>query len=117
MATSLNRALSKVGLPAVPQDELSAAFPQGDGNFPAVFTGLFLDVVGMYGWSDVNVNRSAPGEPVLSPQYRACAADGYGNERYSGICSYSESTEVKGHQARYAGKGAFGKKHQCMSRL
>jgi len=109
--------LCKVGFPAVSQNELAAVFPQGDGNFPIIFAGLFLDVAGMYSLSDVNVYRSAPGQPVVSPQYRTRAPDGHGNDRYSGFGSYRKSAEVKGHQARYAGKGAFGKKHQYMSRL
>ena len=99
------------------QDELSAAFPQGNGNFPAVFAGLFPDIAGMYSLPDVNVYRSAPGQPAACPQYRTRAPYCYGNDRCSGFGSYRESAEVKGHQARYAGKGAFGKKHQCMSRL
>ena len=47
--------LCKIGFPAVSQNEFAAAFPQGNDDFPAVFAGLFLDVVGMYSWSDVNV--------------------------------------------------------------
>jgi hypothetical protein len=37
------------------QNELAAAFTQGDGNFPAVFAGLFFSIAGMYSLSDINV--------------------------------------------------------------
>jgi len=47
--------LCKIGFPAVSENELAAAFPQGDGNFPVVFAGLFLDITGMYSLPDVNV--------------------------------------------------------------
>ena len=109
--------LLKVGFAAVLQNEFAAVLAQGNGDFPGVLAGLFFNVPGMYSWSDVDVYRAVPGQPVVSPQYRTCAADGYGNDRYPGFSSYRESAEVKGHQAWYATKGAFGKEHQCMSLL
>ena len=47
--------LCEIWFPAVSQNKFSAAFPQGNGDFPAVLADLFLNVVGMYSWSDVNV--------------------------------------------------------------
>ena len=61
--------LCKIGFSAVSQNEFAAAFPQGNGDFPGIFASLFLDVLGSYGLSDVNVYRSVPRPPVVSSQY------------------------------------------------
>jgi len=47
--------LCEIWFPTVSQNEFSAAFPQGNGDFPVVLADLFLNVVGMYSLSDVNV--------------------------------------------------------------